>query len=238
MMQFKRCTKCGQEVPVSQFSKRARSRDGLRSECKTCQAECRRRYYAEHRGALQNYSREYHAANAESRKEYHDRWYKANTEAQRSYQLLYREVNAEAVRERERLYRTNNAEARREQGRRYYAEHIEARREHDRQYRQTPHGKAKRRAGQLRRRVREAAAPGRGVTSADIQALIAGQTDRNGRLHCWWCNAVIEDGKWHVDHRIALAVGGAHDPTNCCLSCAGCNLSKHTRGPEWAGRLL
>lgn len=32
----KRCSKCGRELPVSEFNKRARSADGLQSYCREC----------------------------------------------------------------------------------------------------------------------------------------------------------------------------------------------------------
>lgn len=38
----KRCTRCGEFKPHDQFSKRSKSKDGLRVECKSCQKEIRR----------------------------------------------------------------------------------------------------------------------------------------------------------------------------------------------------
>ena len=35
-METKKCTKCGQEKPVSEFNKSAASKDGLQNYCKEC----------------------------------------------------------------------------------------------------------------------------------------------------------------------------------------------------------
>lgn len=55
---------------------------------------------------------------------------------------------------------------------------------------------------------------------------------------CWWGAHPLGDN-FHIDHRIPLSRGGAHDPSNIVLACASCNLSKHDKMPwEFAGRLL
>lgn len=75
------------------------------------------------------------------------------------------------------------------------------------------------------------------------------------RLHdyrCHYCNRfagsvdVGPEGKpWHVDHKVALANGGADAEDNLALACERCNLIKHTlpyqnfreiaRGAFWEG---
>jgi hypothetical protein len=36
-METKICPKCGKELPVSEFSKNRKAKDGLQSQCKSCQ---------------------------------------------------------------------------------------------------------------------------------------------------------------------------------------------------------
>lgn len=36
-MEIKICSKCGKELPVSEFSKNSKAKDGLQSQCKSCQ---------------------------------------------------------------------------------------------------------------------------------------------------------------------------------------------------------
>ena len=48
-MKTKTCTKCLKDKPVSEFNKRAASKDGVRSQCKECARAYSRQYAAEHR---------------------------------------------------------------------------------------------------------------------------------------------------------------------------------------------
>lgn len=88
------------------------------------------------------------------------------------------------------------------------------------------------------RRARELNADGT-HTAADIRLQVTAQTDRRGRLRCWWCGKVIKGNNYHVDHRIPLVRGGSNAPNNLCVSCPVCNMSKHDKLPhEFNGRLL
>ena len=48
-MVTKVCTKCGRELPLDQFSKQAKAKDGKRSQCKECDLEYQRKKYEERR---------------------------------------------------------------------------------------------------------------------------------------------------------------------------------------------
>lgn len=54
-METKICTKCGRELPLENFSKDKRKKDGLRPECK----ECNKRYYTEHKKERFEYAKKY-----------------------------------------------------------------------------------------------------------------------------------------------------------------------------------
>ena len=45
-METKKCTKCGRELPLSEFGKDARSKDGLQCYCKECVNNRARQYHA------------------------------------------------------------------------------------------------------------------------------------------------------------------------------------------------
>ena len=85
---------------------------------------------------------------------------------------------------------------------------------------------------QQRRRARIAGLPGRGITVADMHAMIYVQMGL-----CAYCE---RDGqKLTLDHIIPVDQGGPHDPENACMCCKKCNSSKGDRTPdEWeeAGR--
>jgi len=202
---FKKCSKCGEIKPLSEFARCAKSRDGLKSECKTCQAERRRRYYAEHAEEERERARRYHAEHPEERRE-------------RAHQ--YRAEHAEEWREYQRQYRAEHPEEVREYDRQYKAEHAEEERER-----------------KHARRAREISAPGT-HTAADLRLQARAQTDKRGRLICWWCGQPIE-GPYQKDHRIPLGRGGSNWPENIVIVHVECNLSKGTKLPgEFNGRLL
>jgi hypothetical protein len=88
----KRCTKCGEEKPLAEFS-RARSRkDGRAAHCKAC-------------------VRRWRQENAEHLAEYHRRWQRANREKKQAQDRRYRERKRqdrdywERRRARDRVYR-------------------------------------------------------------------------------------------------------------------------------------
>ncbi len=129
----------------------------------------------------------------------------------------------------------DNPERAREAGRRFYQNHADQLREKKRRY-LAEHPEVKR-AKNHRRRARTAGAAG-SYSTDDLAAIRAAQTDKQGRLRCWWCGKPIK-GTPHLDHKIALAVGGSNDAGNLCYSCAPCNQSKSVKSPaEFAGRLF
>lgn len=65
---MKRCTKCGEEKPESEFHKNRRSKDGLCSRCKACCCER---------------SREWYIANRERERDKYRKWRKDYPEAVR-----------------------------------------------------------------------------------------------------------------------------------------------------------
>ena len=89
-----------------------------------------------------------------------------------------------------------------------------------------------------------------------------GRTRTNGRMHfvygnrarvplsgiemmmrsqknlCWWCGTKITT-QYHIDHRIAVSLGGSDDLSNLCISCVECNNKKSNKLPwQFNGRLL
>ena len=76
---MKRCSKCGETRPVSEFNKNARLKSGLYSWCKTC-------------------------ARANSR-----HWYHANRERNLANMKVYREANRVYIRERSRSTNRNRS---------------------------------------------------------------------------------------------------------------------------------
>lgn len=148
------------------------------------------------------------------------RLYNANhPEKARVRSRRYAENNPEKTRESQRRWRTKHPEIARERVRNWHAEHPEA-------------GRAK----AHRRRALEIGSSG-SHTAADVNLQIASQTDKRGRLRCWWCGGVIRDD-YHVDHVIPLSKGGSNGADNIVIAHPFCNKSKGTKTPQDLGRLF
>lgn len=62
---MKRCTKCGEVKPVSEFSRNKSNKDGLEWWCKSCRAKNKRKYYEQNRSKVAEYKRKYYEQNAD-----------------------------------------------------------------------------------------------------------------------------------------------------------------------------
>jgi len=143
-------------------------------------------------------------------------------------------ANREAILERGRARYAETREHEAERKRVYYAANKEKSAAYSRAYNKA--NLEKRRAARRRRRARELAAPGT-HTAKDVQRQYELQRGR-----CHWCDVSVGDD-YHVDHIIALTLGGSDGPENIVIACPSCNMSKHNRLPtEWdgnkTGRLL
>lgn len=214
----KRCSKCKTFKPTDQFAKNAGERDGFQKWCKACRAE-------------------YYAANRERERAKQGAYYREHKELYAKRQQVYLAKYKDSIRERRKKRYWANREERIIACRLWRAANLEYARARERAYNVSEHGRRIRRIGEHRRRTLLVSAPG-AFTENDLIAIRAAQTDKRGQLHCWWCGKPIK-GTPHVDHKIALAAGGTHDPGNLCYTCKPCNLSKNVKSPaEFAGRLL
>lgn len=207
---LKRCTKCGHEFPatVEYFHAQKLTRDGLNARCKSCVAE---------------YHRAWYEANRERKIQSSNAWYSGNADHVREYKRVYGKAwymkNRESVLSRTRLRRETHREEEK-------ASHKEWRTKNPGKVVQMGH----------RRRARLANAPG-SYTNADLAAIRAAQTDKQGRLICWACGKPITDQP-HLDHWIPLDKQGANDAGNLHYMHAKCNLSKGRKHPTEIGRLI
>lgn len=82
------------------------------------------------------------------------------------------------------------------------------------------------RASEHRRRAKKFEVPG-SHKPMDVIAI----KEKQGNL-CFYCSVSL--GAYHVDHFIPLSRGGPNGRENLVISCARCNLSKHSKMPwEW-----
>lgn len=107
-MPSKRCTKCGEEKPHSEFHKASNKKDGIKSKCKACCSEYGRQYRKDNAEAIRQRKRQYHLDNADAIIKKVTRWAQENAEARKEYKRQYYKENYEAIAEYKRQWERDN----------------------------------------------------------------------------------------------------------------------------------
>lgn len=105
-METKKCTICGEEKNISEFSNYVRSRDGKKPACKICLAEKNRLYFERNREEKLEKNRKYYSKNKDKIKkkneerrdeilEWHRRYYAENKERFKEYYAQNKDRHAE-----------------------------------------------------------------------------------------------------------------------------------------------
>jgi len=214
-MQMKRCTKCDEVKPETEFYKKPGSRDKLRSQCKACcNADSRANYYADPKKRVAQTTR-WAKANPEKMKTYIRRYVEQNPEKRRETYRRYNQIHRE---ERLAYGRTENARA---AIKRCYERKKEKYRETHRNWdRANPEKLA---AKNQRRRALKL---GNGGSFA-AQEWIALKHKYGYR--CLGCGRAEPEIVLTPDHVIPLVLGGRNDITNIQPLCRSCNSRKHTK---------
>jgi len=105
-MQTKRCNKCGEVKPVSEYYKKKWRKCGVRSECKLCTSKMNKKFRQEN-------------------PEYFKKHYQENLEYYREHKKEYYQENREAISEKNKEYYKDNRKCRLEYSKKYYQENRE-----------------------------------------------------------------------------------------------------------------
>jgi 5-methylcytosine-specific restriction endonuclease McrA len=162
----------------------------------------------------------YYYSNPEIKRQKSREWYYANREQAIARASAHYEANKPEIAAKKKAYRTANAERLRQKRKAYFS---------------TDRGRMVKKANSHTRRIRKTENGGT-FSADDLELIRAGQTDKRGRVRCWWCGQPMD--KWQIDHRIPIAKGGPNDAGNICLACPTCNLEKRAKLPTEIGRLL
>ena len=94
-MSIKKCTKCGVDKALTEFRKRAASKDGLTYNCKSCASAYQKKQYQDPdvRALRIKQANEYYHNDTEAGKASRRAYYKNNTKAMRAWQSEYRKHN-------------------------------------------------------------------------------------------------------------------------------------------------
>lgn len=236
---LKRCTKCGELKPATldNFQAQKTGKGGLHSRCRVCLSDYAKQWRENNRDRCRENEKRWQEENRERFHANVKRWQKENPDRVREQARRWREKNAEWVLERTRRWREKNRDALRKRLRRWQLENPERCREISRRWVRLNPDKVRElsRVNSRNRRAFKLKSGGT-HTAADIHAQLKYQ---NGK--CYHCGKKIK-GKYHVDHLIALKLGGSNGPENLVVACPKCNLSKSAMSiDEWnkrRGRLL
>jgi hypothetical protein len=117
-LKVKTCSKCKAEKPVEEYGIRRMSCDGLKSQCKACEAAARRNQTPEQRKKERERAAIKRAKNKDKILEYQRKWRKENwdkvCEKNRQYNKAYREREKQKRKELEKKEREQNAINRRQ----------------------------------------------------------------------------------------------------------------------------
>lgn len=144
-------------------------------------------------------------------------------ETRRQAEKKYKTENKAKIYETLKIYRARNPAKIREIDNRYRANHIEECRARDRAARKANPEKS--RLQGIVKRARKAAASG-SFGLEDVKLLAVSQKNK-----CPICLIKITKETWHIDHIMALSMGGSNDRKNIQLLCGPCNMSKGAKDP-------
>lgn len=231
----KRCPRCCETKPLSDFALDKHSKDGHQARCKACNCAWHREFYKKHYakgprprirklephesktcnrcGATKPVA-EFRGHKRTDGDGYYNQCRECERAANRAAIPRYRErrrawdiANREHVYAMQKAWRERNPDKYEAQRRKYWA---------------SEKGKLYARMKTQQRRVRKA--PDAPVTLEQVQALMARQK------HCYYCRKPFTaERKATLDHVIPLAKGGAHDISNLVLACRPCNAGKRDR---------
>jgi 5-methylcytosine-specific restriction endonuclease McrA len=239
------CTKCGKVFPWTSehFRSSTYSPTGCKQPCRVCKNARGRGDTITHKvhlaarrkalyGATKERRKTYFKAYRESHKEQLSlkakRWAEANKERRAATSKLYQQSHKEETKARSKLWAQTHKDRVSINAKRYYYKHLKE--SSERKLKWQKENPLKCSISWHKRRV---TIKNGSFTAEDIESQYQGQ-----KGCCWWCGKKIK-GKYHIDHRIPLYEGGAHDRNNIVISCPTCNLRKGKKLPqEWAGRLL
>lgn len=105
MEDLKKCSKCGEILPVEEFSKNKATKDGLQNKCK----KCSKKYYQENKENFNEYRKKYQQENKEQIKERQKKYKQENKEKIKEYNKEYNKKYYQENKEyHKEWYKTNN----------------------------------------------------------------------------------------------------------------------------------
>lgn len=220
MMDTKRCTRCAEEKPLTEFSALAASSDGRAPGCKTCAAKQYAVWRHANKQKLKISKAAYHAANRVAISAKHAIWRASNNDTIKARGAEYRASNRETAKANSVAWRANNTAQSRATVAAWRATNPEKAKAIIAAFHAANPG-ARRIYGSNRRARRSGGALSRGL----VKKLFKLQ---QGRCPC--CRLPL-GSDYQLDHKMPLVLGGANTDDNMQLLRKPCNLSKNAKHP-------
>lgn len=205
----KACTKCCAVKSVSEFAMRKDRTNSTRSICRKCANELSAQWRKNNPDRQRELSKRWADLNKDKLKTYQETWRERHhkTKIKTEKKTPWRVRNRERHREASRRWREANPDKNRSIVARWRIENPERIRIKNQNYRAKTNGS-------------------RGVLSDNVASRL--YTLQRGRCAC--CGVKL-GGKFHRDHIMPLALGGANVDSNIQLLCQPCNNKKHAKHP-------
>ena len=197
----KRCSKCGETKPLSEYHKEKSHKDGRRSDCKDCKNKAKNERRVANPEKARKRERELWAANPERGRARVRKWKAAYPEKNRQQVRRWSASHPEKKHKNSQDWYTNNLERAIENAHKWKAGNIEKVRNYKREHR----ARKRQNGGQ--------------ITIAEWQEYL----DRYG-YKCLCCGR--DDVKLTHDHIVPLKLGGPNTIENSQLLCQSCNSKK------------
>ena len=222
----KACSRCGVERPEEDFNKRARSKDGLRAECRECQRADAKAYGAAHAPEIAARSRAWRSKNVQKYRQGLADYYARTKDRDAERKRRVRAANPELTKAKDKARNERHRDKRLALMREWYARNKEA---------HLARTKARYEADKpshfekaYRRRAAKLAATIQPFTQAQLEARMSVFGNR-----CAYCGGAFEN----IDHVKPLSRGGPHCLANLRPACEHCNKTKWaTPLKEWLSR--
>lgn len=213
------CSKCGEEKPTSEFTKRKRSKDGIAYWCKVCTRHHSTKYFETHKEEHAEYAKIYRETHKEEIREGKRKWKK--THKGKAAEKRYYQNNKDKILPRCHEYYLETKEDHHERSINWAKENPERTKQISSKYNKSPHGKIKGKNQQHRRR--ELMEHGDGITLQQWIKILDIQGHR-----CNDCGRKFSKRlKATEDHIIPLSKGGLHEFENIQALCQRCNSTKN-----------
>jgi len=253
---IKKCSKCGEEKPVSEFNKDKNRADGFYPQCKCCRRKYREEnrdrevarcslWYEENREREIVKKRAYYAANKDDIRKSQHEYYENNKSIISEKNKEYREKNKEYFDACNRRWREENRDHLRAYGKKWRNDNKEHKKEADRKWQKDNRGRInKLRGGKyksdvqyrlsvlLRGRLNDVLG-GRIKGGSAVRDLGCSLEELKGHIESLFIEGMSWDnhGKygWHVDHILPLSSFDLTDREQLLIACNYKNLQ-----PLWA----